>query len=481
MTVIQLSKGLKDTLFSSEEVTRAYIDNIHERENKIQAFITINEDEAIERAKEIDQRRIKGEPLSSLAGIPMGLKDNICTKDILTTCGSKFLSNYIPTYNATVADKLHKKDAILLGKLNMDEFSIGSTTENSMYKTTVNPVNLGYVSGGSSGGSAAAVASLEVAFSIGTDTGGSIRQPASFCGVVGLKPTYGAVSRYGLVAYASSLDQIGPITKDVQDAAFIMNYIAGHDDKDATSHLRDYPDYLRNLNRDKKGIKIGICKELLSGDIDSEVTSSLMEALRVFEKLGVELIEVSLPSLKYTIAAYEVISSAEVSSNLARFDGVRYGQRATNYNTIEELYSKSRGEGFGQSVKTKILLGTYLLSAGNYETYYERALEAKKRMVQEFTQVFTQCNAILGTVAPTTAYKLGEKKRKPEKVQMADYYTAPANLAGLPALSLPFGQNSGGLPIGIQLIGPRFGEADLLQLAYAFEQEVKVGGKNYEY
>ena len=474
MTVTQLSEGLSNKVFSSEEVTKAYLDHIRKKDKKIQAFLTLDEDGAIKKAREVDRRRIDGENLSKLAGIPMGVKDNICTKGMLTTCGSQYLKNFRPSYNATVIEKLNQEDVILLGKLNMDELGVGATSENSAFQTTRNPVHTDYVAGGSSGGSAAAVASQQVPFALGSDTGGSIRQPASFCGVVGLKPTYGMVSRYGLVAYGSTLDQIGPITKSVDDAEFLLDYMVGKDDKDSTSGF-EANTYLKKETSFKqiKDIKIGICRELLTNQVEDEVRKSVLEAAEVYESLGAQVVEVSLSSLEYALSTYEVISSAEGSSNFARLDGVRYGFRAEDYRSIDELYDKSRSQGLGKSVKKKILMGTHLLSSGNYEKYYKKALQARKMIIQEFIDLFQQFHAILGPVSPTTAFKLGDKDSNPQKIYQGDFYTVPANLAGLPAISVPYGKGINGLPIGIQLIGSHFGEQELLQIAKVLEREAK--------
>ncbi|WP_426350768.1 Asp-tRNA(Asn)/Glu-tRNA(Gln) amidotransferase subunit GatA [Alloiococcus sp. CFN-8] len=457
---------------SSEELCRAYINNINEKENTINAYITLTSEQALEKAKEIDSRRIAGESLSPLAGIPYSLKDNICTKNIPTTCGSKMLKNFVPPYNAEVVDRLNKEEALLIGKTNMDEFAMGSTTENSYFKITKNPRDIERVPGGSSGGSAASVAAEETAFSLGSDTGGSIRQPASFCGVVGMKPTYGSVSRRGLVAFASSLDQIGSITKNVLDSALVLNTIAGHDKGDSTSVDRSYPDYAQGIYQGVKGMRIGLLKELFHDGIESEIKASILKSAKVYEALGAEIVELSLPNLKHALPAYYIISSAEASSNLARFDGIRYGYRTDEYEDIDELYKKSRGEGFGSEVKKRIILGTFVLSSEHYDSYYKRALQVRTLIARDFSSAFKKCDVILSPAAPTTAYKINKKTSNPLKLYMGDIFTAPVNIAGIPALTLPCAIDKNGLPIGMQLIGKAFDENTLYRAGYAFEREI---------
>ena len=471
LTLSELSKLLTEKELSSEELAREYLNNIEKKENTINAYIKITKELAIEKSKEIDKRRLAGESLPPLAGIPYALKDNICTKNIPTTCASKMLENFLSPYDAEVVDKLNNHDVVLLGKTNMDEFAMGSTTENSYFKVTKNPRDTERVPGGSSGGSAAAVAAEEAAFALGSDTGGSIRQPAAFCGVVGMKPTYGSVSRRGLVAFASSLDQIGPITKTVQDSALVLNTIAGHDKGDSTSVDRSYPDYAHNIDRGVKGMKIGLIKEFFQDGIDPEVKSSVLKAEETYEALGAEIVELSLPNLKHALPAYYVISSAEASSNLARFDGIRYGYRTEEYEDIEELYKKSRSEGFGPEVKRRIILGTFALSSGYYDAYYKKALQVRTLIAQDFNSAFEKCDIILSPVAPTTAYKIKEKVTNPLEMYMGDIYTVPVNIAGIPALSLPCGLDKEGLPIGMQLIGKAFDESTLYKAGYAFEKE----------
>ena len=429
----------------------------------------IQEERALHDAGQIDARRAAGEKLGALAGIPMGLKDNLCTKGVRTTCASKMLENFVPPYDAFAVERL--RDSVLLGKLNMDEFAMGSSTENSYFQVTKNPTNLECVPGGSSGGSAAAVAAGEAAFALGTDTGGSIRQPAAFCGVVGLKPTYGVVSRYGLIAFASSLDQIGPLTRDVRDSALVLSGIAGHDKRDTTSIDREYGDFGRNIGKEVRGMRIALPKEFLGEGLQNEIREQVLRAAKTLEQLGAEVVEVGLSSLKNALPAYYVISSAEASSNLARFDGIKYGYRAKDFEGIEQLYERSRSEGFGAEVKRRILLGSFVLSAGYYDAYYKKALAVRTLIRREMESVLDKCNIILSPVAPTTAYRLGEKRGDPLEMYLGDIYTVPVNIAGLPALSLPYGEDRQGLPIGIQLIGRAFGEAEIYQAAYALEQE----------
>jgi len=413
---------------------------------------------------------MKGESLGALAGIPIAIKDNICTKDIKTTCASKILENFIPPYNATVAQKIYDADMILLGKLNMDEFAMGSSTENSAFKKTRNPWHLEHVPGGSSGGSAASVAADETPFSLGSDTGGSIRQPAHYCGIVGMKPTYGSVSRFGLVAFASSLDQIGPLTKDVEDMALALNLICGYDPYDSSSAKLERIDYTKSLNQDIKGMKIALPKEFFGEGIQKEVRESTLNAAKVLESLGAIVEEISLDMTKYALPAYYMISSAEASSNLARFDGVKYGYRASKYDNLLDLYKQTRDEGFGAEVKRRILLGTYALSSGYYDAYYKKAQQVRTLIKNQFDQAFEKFDIILTPTGPTTAFKIGEKINNPVEMYMEDVCTVPINIAGVPALSINSGFDSNGLPIGIQLIGKAFGESSVIRLAHAYEQ-----------
>ncbi len=452
------------------------MDRINSVESKVEAYITVTEELALNKAKEIDEKFAKGEILSDLAGIPVGIKDNICTKGTLTTCASKMLHNFVPPYNATVMDKLIDSDIVVTGKLNLDEFAMGSSCENSYYKKTKNPHNIEYVAGGSSGGSAAAVASGEAILSLGSDTGGSIRLPAAYCGIVGLKPTYGSVSRYGLVAFASSLDQIGPFGRSVSDVAMIYSSICGHDKMDATSVRREYGNFHKNISADVKGVRIGIPKEYFGDGISGEVKEQVMAAAKLLEDNGAILKEVSLPSTDYALSAYYIISSAEASSNLARFDGVKYGYRTENYTNLNEMYENTRSEGFGDEVKRRILLGTFVLSSGYYDAYYNRAKLLQKQIQNEFTQTFKECDVLLTPTGTDTAFKIGEKSNDPVKMYANDICTVTVNIAGLPAISLPCGKGANNMPIGMQLIGPKFSEQSLFDISAKYES--LIGGFN---
>ncbi|HEX3028876.1 MAG TPA: Asp-tRNA(Asn)/Glu-tRNA(Gln) amidotransferase subunit GatA [Clostridia bacterium] len=470
MTAHELSGLLKERKVSTVELTKCMLDRIEKIDPSVESYITVCGDKALKRAEEVQAKLDKGEAKSALAGIPMALKDNMCTEGITTTCASKMLNNFIPPYNATVAEKLHENDTVLLGKLNMDEFAMGGSTENSYFKKTKNPWDTERVPGGSSGGSAASVAADETIFSLGSDTGGSIRQPASFCGVVGLKPTYGAVSRYGLVAFASSLDQIGPLTKDVTDCALVMNAIAGHDPMDSTSINAKYPDYTKALTNDIKGMKIGIPQEYMGEGLNPEVRKKIDEAIDTLKKLGAVCEEFPLPITEYAIPAYYLISSAEASSNLARYDGIKYGYRAEKFTDLLDLYKQTRSEGFGPEVKRRIILGTYALSSGYYDAYYKKALQVRTLIMNGFNEAFEKYDLIIGPTAPTTAYKIGEKANNPLEMYLGDIYTAPVNIAGLPGLVVPCGFDSKNLPIGLQLIGKPFDESTILRAGYTFEQ-----------
>lgn len=442
---------------------------IGEQDDKIQAYLTLNEEGATKSAKALDEKLVSGEARGLLFGLPVGVKDNIVTEGLRTTCGSQFLKNYDPIYNATVADKLRQADAVTIGKLNMDEFAMGGSNENSSFAPVRNPWNLDYVPGGSSGGSAAAVAAGEAYFTLGSDTGGSIRQPASYCGVVGLKPTYGLVSRFGLVAFASSLDQIGPLTKNVEDSAYVLQAIAGYDAKDSTSAKVDIPDYVSALSGEIKGLKIAVPSEYIGEGVDAEVKQSIMDALAVLEGLGAEWEEVSLPHTEYAVATYYLLASSEASSNLARFDGVRYGVRAENPGNLLELYHQSRSEGFGDEVKRRIMLGTYALSSGYYDAYYLKAQKVRTLIKRDFDNVFEKYDVIIGPTAPTTAFKLGSQLDDPLTMYLNDILTIPVSLAGVPAISVPCGFASG-LPVGMQIIGKAFDEQTVLRVAHAFEK-----------
>lgn len=461
--------------FTAVEVVTALFDRIKEVEPKVQAYITLCEEESLERAKEIDKKIAAGEPVGRLAGVPIAIKDNICTDGTLTTCASKMLGDFVPPYDATVIKKLLKEDAIIIGKTNMDEFAMGSSTENSSFKTTKNPWDLTRVPGGSSGGSAAVVAAGLSPISLGSDTGGSIRQPAAFCGVVGFKPTYGIVSRFGLIAFGSSLDQIGPFSKSVTDAALTLEVIQGEDSLDSTSYKGEIKgDYLSTLADGVKGMKIGVPKEFFQSSLDEEISDSIKQSIQVLKDLGAEVSEMSLPITEEGLSAYYIISSAEASSNLARFDGVRYGYRPEEFSNIDDLMVKSRTEAFGTEVKRRIMLGTYALSSGYYDAYYNRAHKLKKKIKEEFKKAFDEYDVILSPTTPTVAFKCGEKSEDPLSMYLADIYTVNANLAGIPAISIPCALSKEGLPIGLQILGPHFGEEKILKAAYALEQELKV-------
>ena len=468
-TVHELKEKLDNKELTSEEITKAYINRINEKEKEVGAFVTLRTEEAEKEAKKID---IEGRT-GTYAGIPIGIKDNLCTKGVKTTCSSKMLENFVSPYDATVVEKLNNEGIISLGKLNMDEFAMGSSTENSRFHITRNPWNLNTVPGGSSGGSAAAVAADLVPWALGSDTGGSIRQPASLCGVVGLKPTYGLVSRFGLVAFASSLDQVGPITKDVKDSAILLNIIAGHDEKDSTSANREKIDYTKSLEKDIKGLKIGVPKEFFGEGISEDVKEKLQEAIETYKALGAEIQEFSLDVAKYSLAAYYIIACAEASSNLGRFDGIRYGYRAEEFNSLKELYVNSRTEGFGDEVKRRIILGTYVLSSGFYDAYYKKAQKVRTYVSNEFEKAFSKYDVLLTPVSPTTAFEIGSKSNNPMEMYLADICTVSINIAGIPAISIPCGVDKKGMPVGMQLIGNKFEEEKILNAAYAFEQKIK--------
>jgi aspartyl-tRNA(Asn)/glutamyl-tRNA(Gln) amidotransferase subunit A len=458
----------KKEMTVSDLVNESY-KRIQEVDDKVQAFLTLDEEKARATAKKLDEKLGTDESKGLLFGMPIGVKDNIVTKDLRTTCASKILENFDPIYNATVVDHLHKAETITIGKLNMDEFAMGSSNENSYFQKTRNPWNLDTVPGGSSGGSAAAVAAGEVLFSLGSDTGGSIRQPAAFCGVVGLKPTYGRVSRYGLVAFASSLDQIGPITRNVEDNAYLLQALSGLDPMDSTSANIEVPNFAAALTGDIKGLKIAVPKEYLGEGVGEEARQSVLDALKVLEGLGAVWEEVSLPHSKYALAAYYLLSSSEASANLARFDGVRYGYRSPNSDNLMDLYKNSRSEGFGDEVKRRIMLGTFALSSGYYDAYYKKAQKARTLIKKDFEDVFEKYDVIIGPTTPTPAFKIGEMISDPLTMYANDILTIPVNLAGVPGISIPCGYTNG-LPLGLQIIGKHFDESTVYRVAHAFEQ-----------
>lgn len=469
MTAASLSEKLRKKECSAVEITRSALTQIEKKEEQIGSFVTVCEERALKKAEEVDKKIAAGEQLSPLAGIPVGVKDNICTEGILTTCSSKMLYNFVPPYNATVVDKLENADAVIIGKCNMDEFAMGSSCETSYFKKTKNPWNPDYVPGGSSGGSASCVSAGEAVLALGSDTGGSIRLPASYCGVVGLKPTYGSVSRYGLVAFASSLDQIGPLGRSVEDVANLYAVICGRDPMDATSAVREYVAFGSQISRSVKGLRIGIPKEYFGDGVDPEIKSAVMNSIDMLVKEGAETVSVSLPSTDYALSAYYIISSAEASSNLARFDGVKYGYRAEGYANLTDMYEKTRSEGFGDEVKRRIMLGTFVLSSGFYDAYYKRAKQMQQKIAQEYAEAFSQCDLILTPTSPSTAFQIGERTDDPLKMYAADICTVTVNIAGLPAISVPCGTASNGLPIGLQMIGPKFSEQLLFNAAGCFE------------
>ncbi len=469
LTAHELSDMLKDKKISSVELCESVLDRIENTEDKIGGYVTVTKDEAIESAKEADKKIAEGK-CGYLTGIPVAVKDNICTKDILTTCSSKMLYNFKPPYDATVVKKLKADGAVMVGKANMDEFAMGSSCETSYFKKTHNPYDLDKVPGGSSGGSAAVVAANEAICSLGSDTGGSIRQPASYCSLVGLKPTYGTVSRFGLIAFASSLDQIGPLTKDVTDCALMMNVITGRDSMDSTSLDIEYPDYTKALKCDVKGMKIGMPKQYLGEGISDDVKQSVLAAAKTFESLGATIEEFDMPYTDYALAAYYIISSAEASSNLARYDGVKYGYRAEEFSDLTDMYLKTRSEGFGSEVKRRIMLGTYVLSSGYYDAYYKKAQKTRTLIRNAFSDAFKKYDLILSPATTSTAFKIGEKISDPLQMYLGDICTVSVNIAGLPAMVVPCGFDKDGMPIGMQLIGKAFSEPQLIQAAYTFEQ-----------
>lgn len=472
LTAHEIRDKIKNKELSSKEITTAFLNRIDAVEGKVESYVTVLPEQAIEAAEAVDKKIAAGESVGALAGVPMALKDNLCTKDILTTCSSKMLYNFRPPYDSTVAAKLKAADTVLLGKVNMDEFAMGSSTENSYYKKTKNPYDLTKVPGGSSGGSAACVSADEAAFTLGSDTGGSIRQPASFCGCVGMKPTYGTVSRFGLVAFASSLDQIGPLAKDVRDCAMVYDQIVGYDPMDSTSVNREYASFEAALTGDVKGLKIGVPAEYMGEGISEPVQKAVMAALNSFKALGAEYQDMHLPLNEYALPAYYMISSAEASSNLARFDGVKYGYRAESFDGLIDLYAQTRSEGFGAEVKRRIMIGTYALSSGYYDAYYKKAQQVRTMIMQDFDKAFETYDVLVTPTTPTTAFGIGEKTNDPLQMYMADICTVSVNIGGLPAVVLPCGYDENGLPIGLQIIGKPFGEAQILNAAYALEKTI---------
>ena len=471
-TAHQLHQMLLRKEVTSREITESVLKRIEEVEGRVHAYITRTPDLALEQAVAADAR-IRGGEVGPLTGIPLAIKDVICTQGVLTSCGSHILDSFIPPYDATVVEKLKAAGAVLLGKANMDEFAMGSSTENSSFGPTHNPWDLGRIPGGSSGGSAAAVAAGECIASLGSDTGGSIRQPAACCGVVGIKPTYGRVSRYGLVAFASSLDQIGPFSKDVRDTAVLLNVISGHEPKDSTSVNLPVPDYTKALADDARGMVLGIPRESLAEGLDPEVSRAVQEAIQTLKELGAQIVEISLPHSEYALAVYYIIAPCEASSNLARFDGVKYGFRTKETQDLLDMYQETRWQGFGAEVKRRIMLGTYALSAGYYDAYYLKASRVRTLIRDDFEKAFEKCDVIVMPTAPTPAFKLGEKVDDPLQMYLSDIFTIPCNLAGIPGLSLPCGFTEGGLPIGLQILGNHFQEEKILRAAYAFERNTE--------
>ncbi len=473
-TAVGLAKAIKEGKTTATEAMQAVLDKIEEVEESIHAYVTIDKEKAIKKAEEVQKKIESGELTGALAGVPVAIKDNMCTEGMLTTCSSKILENYIPTFSAEAVRNLEKVGAVIIGKTNMDEFAMGSTTETSYFGVTRNPWNAEHVPGGSSGGSAAAVAASECFFALGSDTGGSIRQPAAYCGVVGMKPTYGTVSRYGLVAYGSSLDQIGPLTKDVTDCATVMEVLASHDEKDSTSIKREDTDFTSALVADVKGMRIGIPSDYFREGLNPEIKDAVLATAKILEEKGAIVEEFNLSLVEYAIPTYYTIASAEASSNLERFDGIKYGYRTPEYEGLHNMYKKTRSEGFGEEVKRRIMLGAFVLSSGYYDAYYLKALRVKSMICKAFDKAFEKYDIILGPVAPTTAPKLGESLVDPMKMYLADIYTISVNLAGLPGISVPCGTDSKGLPIGAQMIANSFEEKKLFRAAYTFEQAREV-------
>ena len=473
LTIHELRDKIKNKEVTIKEVVDDVFTRIEALEPKVEAFVTLNKEYAYKRAEELQAKLDNGENIGILGGVPVAIKDNMCMKDTLTTCSSKMLSNFVSPYSGTVVTKLEEAGAIIVGKTNMDEFAMGSSTATSAHKKTTNPWDTERVPGGSSGGSAACVAADMAIASLGSDTGGSIRQPASYCSVVGLKPTYGLVSRFGLIAFASSLDQIGPFTKDVRDSAIMLNAIAGHDSKDTTSVEIEVPDYEKSLDGSVKGLKIGIPTEFIKDGLNPEVKRAFDEAIEKLKELGAEIKEISLDYAKYALPVYYIIAPAEASSNLARYDGIKYGYRTANFDNLEDIYANSRTEGFGDEVKRRIMLGTYVLSSGYYDAYYKRAGQVRTLIKEDFDKAFADVDVIALPTAPNTTFKFGEKSNNPVEMYLEDIFTVPVNIAGLPGISVPCGFDSKNLPIGLQFIGKVFDEQTLLKVSYAYEQNTE--------
>ncbi len=468
LSAAELVKRLSSGELTAESCTESFLERIKDRDSSLNSFVSTAES-AISAAQAIDERRSTGQAVGALAGLPVAVKDGICTAGIATTAGSRMLEKFVPAFDATMVKQLLSADAVVIGKTNMDEFAMGSSTENSFFGVTKNPWSDQHVPGGSSGGSAACVAADLAPVSIGSDTGGSIRQPAAFCGITGLKPTYGRVSRFGLIAFASSLDQIGPMARSAEDCGLVMNVISGHDSNDSTSAKNDVPDFTQTLNDSLKGLRIGICKEHFGEGLDSEIESAVNESVKVLESLGAETVEISLPHTPYAVATYYVIAPCEASSNLARFDGVRYTHRAATAKDLTEMYCQSRAEGFGEEVKKRIMLGTYALSSGYYDAYYLKASKVRRMIKHDYDSAFEKVDLILGPTTPTTAFKIGEHTQNALAMYLADIYTVSANLAGVPAISIPCGLTSAGMPVGLQLQARSFDEASLLRVAHQFQ------------
>ena len=477
LTAVEIREQIASGSLSSYDVTRAFVERTDRLEPKVRAFLSRTSEKALARAKELDERQARGKSTGKLHGVPMAIKDIISVRGTPCTCGSRMLEGYVPPYNATAIDRLLAEGAVLVGKCNLDEFAMGSSTENSAFHPTSNPWDLGCVPGGSSGGSAAAVAAREVPAALGTDTGGSVRQPAALCGVTGLKPTYGRVSRYGLVAFASSLDQIGPLTRSVEDAALLLGVMAGHDPLDATSATEPTEDYLELLKQDVSKLRVGIPRELPTEGLDSDVLDCYHSAIETLEGMGVEAVEIDLPTSSHAVACYYLISTSEASSNLARYDGVRYGLQAGDAQDLQQLYRQTREEGFGAEVKRRIMLGTYVLSAGYYDAYYVKAQKVRTLIARDFHQAFERVDAVALPTTPTPAFELGEKLEDPLQMYLSDIFTITANLVGIPGISVPAGFSGAGLPIGLQLLGKHFTEGTILRIAHAFEQATDVANR----